>query len=113
MKCENYLIRLNNEDFALARGYKFEEGENLAIVRLSTSPLEFKGDYSIIDIPSGLKVIREKTKKKLLEKWIYKRDYFNILEAISKAREGSKYLDRVTELNNEKKVWRTSGYEIR
>ena len=111
MKYKNYLVH-NTRGFQLSRGHIFEEGENLAIVRLASSPLEFKGEYSIIDIPSGLYVVHAKSKKKLLEKWNEKKEYSNIIDLIKRAREGSKYLDRVLELNNEKKIWRESGYEV-
>ena len=119
MKYDNYLVRIAKTaelGFTLARGHVLEyEGQTiqgLAVVRLAVAPLEFLGPYAIIDINSGLFVIQAKSKKKLLEKWKDKIDYCNIEDRILEARKTDKYIDRVLELNNEKKNWRNSGYEI-
>lgn len=119
MKYNNYLVRTAKTTelgFTLSRGHVFEmEGlqvKGLAIVRLALAPLEFTGPYSIIDINSGLFIIQANSKKKLIEKWKDKVDYSNIEDRILEARKTDKYIERVLELNEEKKNWRNSGYEV-
>ena len=115
MKYNNYLVRTSKEGFTLARGHEFLDTQvgGLAIVRLSTAPLEFTGCYSIIDVASGLYVITATSKKKLIQKWKDKIEYYNVEDSIKRSRETDKYLDRVLELNAEKKNWRNSGYDLR
>lgn len=114
-KRQNYLVRLSNGSFILSRGTPFEsEIEGLALVRISTEPLVFDGDFSIIDINSGKYIVRAGTKKKLLEYWEIKQEcyYPPIEERIAEIRKTDKYKESVILLNNEKKVWRDSGYLI-
>jgi len=114
MKYNNYLVRTSMEGFTLARGHVFEMEElqfkGLAVVRLAIAPLEFTGPYSIIDINSGLFIIKANSKKKLIEKWKDNVDYY---EKVVEARKTDKYIERVLELNEEKKNWRNSGYDIK
>ena len=116
MKYNNYLVRTRKDGFTLSRGHVFDyEGrtiDGLAIVRLATAPLEFKGIYSIIDIASGLFIITGTNKKKLLKLYEMKLKNANIENTILKARDSKLYIDRVLELNEEKKNWRKSGYEV-
>ena len=116
MKYNNYLVRTAKEGFTLSRGHVFQiEGlqvEGLAVVRLAIAPLEFKGVYSIIDIASGLFIIKANSKKKLIEKWENEINLKNLRNAILQSRKTDTYLTRVLELNEEKKNWRKSGYEI-
>lgn len=117
MKYNNYLVRTRKDGFTLSRGHVFDyEGrtiDGLAIVRLATAPLEFKGPYCIVDIASGLFVITGTTsKKKLLKIYEMKHRQGDIENAILLARESKVYLERVLELNEEKKNWRNSGYEV-
>ena len=113
MKYDNYLIRFNNGEFKLARGHKFDCAiDGLALVRVSTSPLEFTGDYSIIDIESGLFICKDKMKKKCVEKFERRNADNALIQAIKTARKSDTYQVRVFELNNEKQIWRQSGYEL-
>lgn len=116
MKYNNYLVRTRQDGFTLSRGHVFDyEGrtiEGLAIVRLAIAPLEFKGSYCIIDIASGLFVMTGSNKKKLLKVYEMKLKNGNIENAILKARDSKLYIERVLELNEEKKNWRNSGYEV-
>lgn len=113
MKYSNYLVRLNNGEFTLARGHQFDCGiDGLALVRVSTAPLEFTGEYFIIDIESGLFVCKDKMKKKCVEKFERRNADNAIIKAIKSARKNDSYQVRVFELNNEKQIWRQSGYEL-
>lgn len=113
-KRQNYLVRLSNGSFILSRGTPFEsEIEGLALVRISTEPLVFDGDFSIIDINSGKYIVRAGTKKKLLEYWEIKQACnYSLEKRIAEIRKTDKYKESVILLNNEKKVWRDSGYLI-
>lgn len=113
-KRQNYLVRLSNGSFTLSRGTPFEAKiEGLALVRISTEPLVFDGDFSIIDINSGKYIVRAGTKKKLLEYWEITQDCnYPLDKRIAEIRKTDKYKESVILLNNEKKVWRDSGYLI-
>ena len=114
-KTQNYLVALPDGSFTLSRGTPFESKiEGLALVRISTEPLVFDGDFSIIDINSGKFIVRAETKKKLLEYWKIKQECFcpPIEEKIVEIRKTDKYKESVILLNNEKKFWRDSGYLI-
>lgn len=115
MKYKNYLTRVHRcyqTDFVLARGKEVEGYSDLAIVRLSTSPLVFDGNFAIIDINSGLFICSDSKRSKCLEKFNYKLIHNNLERAIIEARKGEKYAQRCRELKDEIKVWRESGYEI-
>ncbi len=119
MTYKNYLVRLNTSlgpTFLLARGHELEcPIEGLAIVRISdmSDSCKFSGDYSIIDIATGLFVVRAKSKKKLLEKWNQKLDHYpNFALTINNARNTDKYPQRVAEASEEKRIWRECGYKI-
>lgn len=114
MKYKNYLVRTTKNDFLLARGTEVEGYSNLAIVRLSSerSPLVFDGVYSIIDIASGLFVVQAGSKKKCIEKFDYGLINNDLERRIIEARKSEKYLHRVFEANEERKVWRKLGYEL-
>lgn len=112
MKYENYLVPFNNKGyitFKLARGYKLEEDSRLAYCKM-VDPETF--NYAIIDVASGLYVIRATSKKKLLEAWKKKTSNPEFIEAIIKARKSDNYLKRIEELTAEKRIWRESGYLI-
>ena len=113
-KRQNYLVRLSDGSFTLSRGTPFEDKiEGLALVRISTEPLVFDGDFSIIDINSGKYIVRAGTKKKLLEYWEIKQACnYSLEKRIAEIRKTDKYKESVILLNNEKKVWRDSGYLI-
>lgn len=120
---KNYIARLRpssdpNEYFILTRGEEFPvEGlTGLALVRASIPGDNniFKGDWSIIDIASGLFVLKDSSKKKLLQKWSDRisdpdRDFIN---AIIKARLTESYRKHVILKEDDVRVWRLSGYLI-
>ena len=68
MKYNNYLCRDINGGFFLSRGTLLPDDNSLAIVKSWSEPV-VKPRYSIIDIATGLFVLRGASKKKLLEKW--------------------------------------------
>lgn len=116
MKKKNYLVRLNPKGFYLARGESFASDliEGLALVRVfqDSDTDRPTGEFSIIDTFSGLFVLRNKSKKKLIEFWNL-RFYRNTdLMTIITARKTDSYKERVIELQNEIAIWRKSGYEF-
>lgn len=116
MKKKLFLARLKpgfENCFVLTRGDLLEDTiSGLALVRADeNNDLTFKGTWSIIDIDSGLFVLRDTSKKKLLEKYNQKLNY-SLLEAIEKARSTESYRKRVGELQVEIENWRKSGYEV-
>lgn len=110
MTYNNYLCRTLDGGFFLARGTLLQEDSSLAIVKSWSEPV-VTPRYSIIDVATGLFVLRGNSKKKLLELWEERKP--NILNKIKDARDRNIYLERIIELNEEKRVWRTSGYEIK
>ena len=108
MKIINYLCR-THEGFFLARGSLLPDDNTLAIVKSWSEPI-ITPRYSIIDVASGLFILRDTSKKKLLEKWEQKKE--EIYPKLKPAREKDIYIQRVLELNEEKKVWRNSGYVL-
>lgn len=116
MKKLYFLARLKpgeNDVFAYCKGELFEsEIPGLALVRMDENKeLTFKGMFSIIDIRSGLFVMRDTSKKKLLEHY-NARLSADFIEAINKARSTESYRERVRELQIEIDNWRKSGYSV-
>ena len=117
MKYKNYLVRMAKAGeslFLLGRGNEVEGYSDLAIVRIASerNPLVFDGGYAIIDIASGLFVVSANKKSNCLDKFNYRLINNDLERRIIEARKGEKYLHRVFEANEERKVWRKSGYEI-
>ena len=112
-----FLVRMtpaSQDAFVLAKGDLFESiVEGLALVRLDKNKERtFKGLWSLIDIQSGLFVLKAKTQKKLLEAWEGRMLERNWKTAIEHARETSSYKNRIKEMEIEVYNWRTSGYNI-
>lgn len=114
MKNKYYLTRSVKDGFLYARGLPFAEEsiKGLALVRVDLyKDLDFKGDWSIIDIPSGLSVYTSHTKKRVIEFWTKNADM--LIEKIAHAREGKIYnREIIPEMEIEKKNWRESGYSV-
>ena len=108
-----YLVRTIRDGFVYARGDAFDvDIEGLALVRLDEyKDLDFKGDWSIIDVATGLKVFANHSRKKLLEYYTM-RDFESLKLAIEKARQTDNYKKRLEEAKIEKKNWRESGYFV-
>lgn len=116
MKKLYFLARLKpgeNDVFAYCKGELFEsEIPGLALVRMDENKeLTFKGIFSIIDIRSGLFVLKNTSKKKLLEEWNSKLS-IPFIDAINHARNTDTYRERVRELQIEIDNWRKSGYSV-
>ena len=112
MKYENYLYVMNDNGvmtYKLARGYRLEEDSRLAYAK-TIDPSQYS--YMIIDVASGLFVIKATSKKKLFQLWNEKTSNPEFINAIIKARKTDSYLKRIEEINPEKKLWRESGYSI-
>lgn len=109
MKNKNYLCRTTDGGFFLARGEPLQEDNSLAVVRSWSEPI-ITPRWSIIDIASGLFVIRASTKKKLIEKWEEVKEIK--LPKIKDARERNIYKAKCEELEVEQHIWRESGYVI-
>lgn len=116
MKYKNYLARVSQREgnFLLARGEYISNG--LAVVQLYKELNPVKNTWRIIDIASGLHVLNpfQTSKKKALEyldKSLQKVGK-ELLNAIDEERSKKTYRERVEELQNEKRLWRLSGYEI-
>lgn len=112
MKYENYLVLLTNGSYVLARGYKFDDPKyGLAYCHF----VDYKGSrfpYMIIDINSGLCVIKGTSKKKLMDTWYNRTHTMDIYYKIMVSKTTDYYLKCVIDLNAEKKLWRKSGYLI-
>ena len=107
-----YLARTIRDGFVYTRGEPYEiDVKGLALVRLDEyKDLNFKGDWSIIDIASGLEVLAYHSKKKLLEEYSKRIEF--LVDAIEKARSTDTYKKRVEEAKAEKEIWRKSGYSV-
>ena len=104
-------MRYNGMKFKLARGYVFDPEGRIALVRIYIDTEDKpKGDYFLIDIASGLFIIRNKSKNKLITDW--ENRLLDLVPAIVKQRQTDTYFKRVIELNEEKRIWRNSGYEM-
>ena len=115
MKNKYYLVRTARDGYLLAKGGPFyqDEIEGLALVRADyvRGALSFKGDWSIIDIHTGLFVMKHYSKKKLLEAWTkkYSEDFKELIE---RTRSKDYYKRTCHETLIEKENWRASGYEV-
>ena len=107
MKYKNYLV-IKGKGFFVARGTPLQDDRTLAIVKSLNEPIIPK--YSIIDIASGMFIKRGNSKKKLLEYWEENKE--RLTSQIYVSRTKDYYIVRVLELNEEKKNWRNSGYEV-
>ena len=112
MKYENYLVLINNGTYALARGYKFDNPEYGLAYCHFVDYEDSNFPYMIIDINSGLCVIKATSKKKLIDRWYKMTHETDIYNKLIDAKKKEFYPKRVLELNAEKKVWRESGYLI-
>lgn len=123
MKKKLFLARLRpsedpNEYFVLTRGEEFatESIKGLAIVRASIKDdcLVFKGEWSIIDIDSGLFIFKAKTKKILLDNWIarFQNPSCDLVNKIINARKTDSYRKHCRLLEDDKRLWRQSGYDL-
>ena len=110
-----YIVKTIKDGYLLAKGEAFyeEEIEGLALVRadLLKGELAFKGDWSIIDVRSGLFVMKSYSRKKLLEAWT-RRYSEELKSAIERVREKDNYKRSCHETLIEKENWRASGYEV-
>ena len=115
MKKKYYLVRTTIDGYLLAKGEPFyqDEIEGLALVRVDSNrgELAFKGDWSIVDIRSGLFVFKHYSKKTLLDNWV-KRYSEELKLAIERVREKDHYKRTCHETLIEKENWRASGYEV-
>lgn len=114
MKNKYYLARTARDGWILARGKPFEiDIEGLALVRLDAyHDQSFKGNFTIIDIRSGLSAMTHYSKKKLLEAFA-SRDFDELKEAIEKARNTDSYKNkRLVEFEKARQQWIASGIEI-
>lgn len=107
MKYKNYLVRINKDQFILCKGTRLEDDSSLAIVTGWSEPLpDFK--FAIIDIDSGLFVLRAHRRSSLLNRWKALKDDYH--PRIEKARGTTIYHGRCMELEKEIEVWKESGY---
>ena len=112
MKYENYLVlsRFKGEViYRLARGYKLEEDSRLAYCKFVDPDSQ---NYAIIDVATGLFIVKSTSKKKVFEKWNKASSDTEFIKSIMKARYTKTYLIRVEQLTAEKRIWRESGYLI-
>lgn len=115
-KYKNYLARVSQREgnFLLARGEDI--GHGLAVVRLYKDLDPIKKTWRIIDIASGLHLLNpfQTSKNKALETYVKTIQTLgqDFIDAIDREKSKKTYRDRVDELQNEKRLWRLSGYEI-
>ena len=98
MKIKNYLCRT-----------PLQEDNTLAVVRRWSEPI-VNPRFSIIDIASGLFVLRAISRKRLLELWEERKE--NLLPKIKDARKRDLYKTRCEELEAEKHLWREREVEL-
>lgn len=108
----NYYLARTHRGFYYARGEAFEiDIKGLALVRIDEyKDLDFKGDWAIIDVDSGLYLFRALTRKRVLE--IYQERFEGLCEAIERSRSTDGYKKRVQEAEIERKNWKESGYRL-
>lgn len=112
VKLKNYLARINDGRYSLARGEEIKDG--IAIVRLYEGLEPVKNSWSIIDIASGLcaGVRCQSSKVKAMKRYEELSSSAKWKSDVKKARASGQYKIRVDELLNEKQIWRQSGYEF-
>lgn len=110
------LIRDSEVIYYYARGEAFDSDyiEGLALVKIDIEKnLDFKGNYAIIDVASGLFLYSSRSKKKVLKFYEERKKAFNLKESIINARNGDTYRrKRIPEMEVEKQNWRASGYDV-
>lgn len=117
-KYKYYLVRSVKDSFLYARGEAFENDylEGLTLVRLSdiNDSLLFNGNYSIIDIKSGLSVYSMKSKKKLLDLWNERKLNleYDLKGRIERARTTDSYKRAINLIEAEKVIRKASGYNV-
>ena len=113
MKYKYYIVRTIKDGFLYARGQVFEvDIKGLALVKSDEyKDLSFKGDWSIIDIATGLYLLKNHSRKKLLEAFT-NRDFELLKSATEKARKTDSYKKALKLAEDEKKVWRECGFAV-
>lgn len=110
------MVRGSGNNYYYSRGDNFDSEyiEGLALVKIDVeNNLDFKGNWAIIDIASGLFLTSSKSKKKTIERYEELKLTKDLKEAIKHAREGETYRKkRLPEMEIEKKNWRESGYNV-
>ena len=111
-KTKNYLARMTDGSFMLARGEEIEDG--LAVVHLLDGLEILKNTWCVIDIKSGLCAgIRYwKTKKSAIEMYQNRSRSADWKSKLTKSRQGGTYALRCQQCFEEKRVWERSGYEF-
>lgn len=102
MKYKIYLARLSDGTFRLARGEDLNpfDVEGCAVVRLAcVNGEEFNGSWAIIDVATGLNILRGgNSKKKLLEHWEEIKEERNLPNRIIEVRKSLIYKERCKEM---------------
>ena len=118
-KYKYYLVALHKwsgENYFYSRGEAFDSDyiEGLALVKIDEEKnLDFKGNWAIIDVASGLFVVSSKSKKKTLERYEELKKIRELKEAITNSRNDDTYKrKRIPDMEIKKQNWRASGYEV-
>ena len=106
MKTKQFLIRTSDGGVTIADGTLLPEHSDLAIVKSD----EMKLRFSIIDVASGLMVLSDSTKKKLLSRW--ETNGNTLLERIDKARILPRYEQRCNQLKAYIDRYKAKGIEV-
>ena len=106
MKTKQFLIRTSDGGVVLATGLLLQDHPELACV--SSNEMNLK--YSIIDIASGLFILVDATKKKLLFRWETNKE--TLVKRIEEARLLPRYEQRCSQLKSYVKAYRDRGVEV-
>lgn len=114
-----YFLWRYRDTYVLTRGNIFEKDSTLAIVRADKIPnsleQDFKGEWILLDIASGIQVLNAKSKPKLFEKLEQSTRWSSFRElqfAIEEARRSKRIKDLTSQCLAEKVIWRNAGYDI-
>ena len=87
---KKYVFLDHQKQCCIARGYELEDDKTFAVILIDTT-MGFEFKYSIIDIKSGLALVKAHSQKKLMEKYSELKSRYNYDDALLKARTGDNY----------------------
>ena len=104
MKYEKFIARDSIKDFHVCKGYRLEEDNSLACVKID---FDWRPRYTILDIASGLAVVSGWTKKSCLDKWEERKE--DLKPEIIQARKRDFYLKNVEYVENVRRLLKQKG----
>ncbi len=102
---KKYVFLDHQKQCCIAKGYELEDDKTFAVILIDTT-MGFEFKYSIIDIKSGLALVRAHSQKKLMERYNELKSRNNYQKCLSKSRSGDKYKQLCEMVTLFKRTWK-------